>query len=145
MRFFIRTLSMAFRALRRNIMRSVLTTLGIVIGVAAVIAMMEIGQGSSQAVQKTIQSMGANNLLVQPGTATSGRMASVSDKNACRGWLCTWTTGTRSRSSSAFSTCAVVSGVISPCQASVVAHGTIKVPIWASPLASVPAQTANPS
>ncbi|MBV9125875.1 MAG: ABC transporter permease, partial [Planctomycetes bacterium] len=49
-----------------------LTTLGIIIGVAAVIAMMEIGQGSSSAIQKTIASMGANILLVQPGTASSG-------------------------------------------------------------------------
>src|SRR5881394_3699530 len=72
MRFFLRTLRMALNALRRNIMRSALTTLGIVIGIAAVIAMMEIGQGSSTAVQRTIQSMGADNLLVQPGTATSG-------------------------------------------------------------------------
>src|SRR5262245_60016167 len=53
-------------------MRSGLTTLGIVIGVAAVIAMVEIGQGASVAVQETILSMGANNLLIQPGTATSG-------------------------------------------------------------------------
>jgi ABC-type antimicrobial peptide transport system permease subunit len=53
-------------------MRSVLTTLGIIIGIAAVIAMMEIGQGSSSAIKKTIASMGANNLLVQPGTASSG-------------------------------------------------------------------------
>jgi ABC-type lipoprotein release transport system permease subunit len=67
-----RTLRTAFRALRRNKMRSVLTTLGIIIGVAAVIAMTEIGQGSSALVQKTIQSMGANNLLVMPGTASSG-------------------------------------------------------------------------
>src|SRR5436190_23410867 len=72
MRKLYRTLRMALNALRRNIMRSALTTLGIVIGVAAVIAMMEIGQGSSAAVQKTIQSMGADNLLVQPGTAASG-------------------------------------------------------------------------
>jgi ABC-type antimicrobial peptide transport system permease subunit len=53
-------------------MRSALTTLGIVIGVSAVIAMTEIGQGSAIAVQKTIASMGANNLLVMPGTAASG-------------------------------------------------------------------------
>jgi len=45
-------------------MRSVLTTLGIVIGVAAVIAMMEIGQGSTKAVQEVIARMGANNLMV---------------------------------------------------------------------------------
>jgi ABC-type antimicrobial peptide transport system permease subunit len=62
----------ALRALRRNVMRSALTTLGIVIGVSAVIAMTEIGQGSSTAVQKTIASMGANNLMVMPGTAASG-------------------------------------------------------------------------
>jgi ABC-type antimicrobial peptide transport system permease subunit len=49
-----------------------LTTLGIIIGVAAVIAMMEIGEGSSKAIQRTISSMGANNLLVMPGTAASG-------------------------------------------------------------------------
>lgn len=72
MRGFYRTLLMAIKALRRNVMRSALTTLGIVIGVAAVIAMMEIGKGSSTAIQSTIASMGANNLLVQPGTASSG-------------------------------------------------------------------------
>jgi ABC-type antimicrobial peptide transport system permease subunit len=52
-------------------MRALLTTLGIVIGVAAVIAMMEIGAGSSAAIQKSISSMGANVMLVMPGTATS--------------------------------------------------------------------------
>jgi ABC-type antimicrobial peptide transport system permease subunit len=72
MRYLYRTLKMALHALRRNVMRSALTTLGIIIGVAAVIAMTEIGQGSSTAVQKTIQSMGANILLIQPGTASSG-------------------------------------------------------------------------
>src|SRR5712692_4245317 len=72
MKKFYRTLRMAVNALRRNIMRSALTTLGIVIGVSAVIAMMEIGQGSSSAVKQTIASMGANMLLVQPGTASSG-------------------------------------------------------------------------
>ena len=50
-----------------------LTTLGIVIGVGAVIAMMEIGEGSSLAIQKSISSMGANVLLVVPGAvAASG-------------------------------------------------------------------------
>src|SRR4051794_41420700 len=67
-----RTLLTAVNALRRNVLRSALTTLGIIIGVAAVIAMMEIGQGSSTAIRKTIASMGANNLLIQPGTASSG-------------------------------------------------------------------------
>jgi len=67
-----RTWQTALRALRRNPMRAALTTLGIVIGVGAVIAMMEIGKGSSEAIQKSIASMGANNLLIQPGTAASG-------------------------------------------------------------------------
>jgi ABC-type antimicrobial peptide transport system permease subunit len=72
MKSFYRTLRMAVRALRRNVLRSALTTLGIIIGVGAVIAMMEIGQGSSTAIKRTIASMGANNLLIQPGTASSG-------------------------------------------------------------------------
>ena len=72
MKKLFRTVRTAFRALRRNVMRSALTTLGIVIGVSAVIAMTEIGQGSATAVKKTIASMGANNLLVMPGTASSG-------------------------------------------------------------------------
>ena len=68
----IRTIRTATIALRRNLMRAALTTLGIVIGVAAVIAMMEIGKGSSTAIRKTIESMGANNLLIMPGQAASG-------------------------------------------------------------------------
>ena len=68
----LRTFRMALHALRRNVMRAILTTLGIIIGVAAVIAMMEIGNGSSSAIQSTIASMGANNLLIMPGTAASG-------------------------------------------------------------------------
>src|SRR5205085_9625652 len=67
-----RTLKTAFRALRRNVMRAILTTLGIVIGVGAVIAMMEIGHGSSSAIQKTVSSMGANSVMVWPGAAASG-------------------------------------------------------------------------
>ena len=67
-----RTIRTALRALRRNPMRAMLTTLGIIIGVAAVIAMMGIGKGSSTAIQQTISSMGANNLLIHPGTAASG-------------------------------------------------------------------------
>ena len=67
-----RILLASLTALRRNVMRSGLTTLGIVIGVGAVIAMMEIGNGSSAAIQKTIASMGANTLIVLPGAASSG-------------------------------------------------------------------------
>src|SRR5580693_640332 len=62
-----RILATALRALRRNVLRAALTTLGIVIGVAAVIAMMEIGNGSTQAIERTIATMGAYNLLIFPG------------------------------------------------------------------------------
>ncbi len=67
-----RTLRTAMRALRRNPMRAMLTTLGIVIGVGSVIAMMEIGTGSSTAIKDAISSMGANVLIIVPGTAASG-------------------------------------------------------------------------
>jgi hypothetical protein len=67
-----KTVGVALKSLRRNKTRSVLTILGIVIGIAAVIAMMEIGKGSSSSIAKTISSMGANNLLVMPGQAASG-------------------------------------------------------------------------
>jgi len=65
------TAQTAMKALQRNPMRAMLTTLGIVIGVGAVIAMMEIGAGSSTAIQKGITSMGANVLVVTPGAAAT--------------------------------------------------------------------------
>ncbi len=66
------TVRTATNALRRNKMRSALTTLGIIIGVAAVIAMVEISQGSKTALMQTMSTMGANNLLVRSGAASSG-------------------------------------------------------------------------
>jgi ABC-type antimicrobial peptide transport system permease subunit len=71
-----RALRTAAKALRRNPMRAMLTTLGIVIGIGAVIAMLEIGAGSSSAIQKGVASMGANVLLVVPGTVTSSGVSS---------------------------------------------------------------------
>jgi ABC-type antimicrobial peptide transport system permease subunit len=56
----------------RNRMRAALTVLGIVIGVAAVIATLAIGQGARAAVQAQIRNMGANTISVIPGTVTSG-------------------------------------------------------------------------
>ena len=66
------TFRTALSALRRNKMRSALDALGVIIAVAAVIAVAEIGQGSKIALQKTIASMGANILMVQSGAASSG-------------------------------------------------------------------------
>ena len=60
-------LKTALGALRRNVMRTMLTTLGIVIGVAAVITMMEIGNGASIAIQRTMASIGANTLRDHAG------------------------------------------------------------------------------
>ena len=67
----IRVLRTAVNALRRNVMRSILTCLGIIIGVGAVIAMMEIGQGSQGLIESTIARMGADNIIVFPGTASN--------------------------------------------------------------------------
>jgi len=72
------TLRMALHALRRNIMRSTLTILGIVIGVAAVIAMMEIGRGSSSSVEQTIASLGANVIQIDPDESVVSGVSSGS-------------------------------------------------------------------
>jgi ABC-type antimicrobial peptide transport system permease subunit len=70
------TLRMALRALRRNVMRSVLTCLGIIIGIAAVIAMMEIGRGSSNSIEQTIASLGANVIQMDPNDSVVGGVSS---------------------------------------------------------------------
>lgn len=69
---FKRLVHTAYKGLSRNVVRAALTALGIIIGVGAVIAMMEIGKGSASSIQSTISSMGANSLLILPGTASSG-------------------------------------------------------------------------
>ncbi len=66
------TILVAFRAVLRNKMRSFLTTLGIIIGVAAVIAMMAIGAGAKAQVEAAFTAMGTNLLIVMPGSTTSG-------------------------------------------------------------------------
>lgn len=62
----------AMNALRRNKMRSFLTMLGIIIGVASVITMLAIGQGSKKSIEDQISSMGSNMLFVMPGTMRMG-------------------------------------------------------------------------
>ena len=71
MRFFA-TIFVAFRALRRNKLRSVLTALGIIIGVGAVIAMVSIGDGAESQVEAQIASLGQNIILVFAGSANDG-------------------------------------------------------------------------
>jgi putative ABC transport system permease protein len=62
----------ALAAIRANVLRSVLTTLGIIIGVAAVIAMVSLGEGAQQRVQSQIQRMGTNVLTIRPGQQFMG-------------------------------------------------------------------------
>ena len=62
----------SWKALRRNVSRSLLTMLGIIIGVGAVIASMSIGSGAQAAVLKQIESLGANLIIITPGAISSG-------------------------------------------------------------------------
>lgn len=66
------TIRVALTALTRNKVRSFLTTLGVIIGVAAVISMLAIGEGARKRVEQTFTSMGSNLLIVRSGTSTRG-------------------------------------------------------------------------
>ena len=68
------TLRLALRALRRNKLRSFLTALGIIIGVAAVICMVSIGEGAKQRIRTQIESTGTNVVLLFSGSSSSGGM-----------------------------------------------------------------------
>jgi putative ABC transport system permease protein len=61
----------AWRAILGNPLRSILTTLGVIIGVAAVVALTMVGQGSTANITRTLQSLGTNLLTI--GSATGGR------------------------------------------------------------------------
>lgn len=62
----------ALRALANNKLRAFLTMLGIIIGVASVITMLAIGQGSKQSIEKQISEMGSNIIMIHPGSNTKG-------------------------------------------------------------------------
>lgn len=66
------TLTMAIRSLKINKMRSMLTSLGIIIGVSAVIIMLAVGSGASKKIAKDMESMGSNLLMIRSASATSG-------------------------------------------------------------------------
>lgn len=78
-------LSLAIREIRRNILRSGLTTLGVVIGIAAVIAMVSLGEGATKRVTGDIASLGRNLIIVSPGgdhnsgTPTAAPLFDVAD------------------------------------------------------------------
>jgi len=66
----------SFQAVRRNTMRSVLTMLGVLIGVAALMAMVAVGQGASESVRQQIESLGTNLVVVLPGASRAGGVRS---------------------------------------------------------------------
>jgi macrolide transport system ATP-binding/permease protein len=70
--FGLMIIAAAIQALFRNKMRSALTMLGVFIGVAALIAMVAVGQGANEAVRKQIESLGTNLVVVVPGARTTG-------------------------------------------------------------------------
>jgi len=72
----------ALDALWVNRLRSLLTTLGVVIGVAAVIAVVILTQGATTLLNQNLAALGTNTLVIFPGTATSAQSLTVDDANA---------------------------------------------------------------
>ena len=70
--FALMVMAAALQAINRNKMRSSLTMLGVFIGVAALIAMVAVGQGANEAVLKQIESLGTNLVVIVPGATTTG-------------------------------------------------------------------------
>jgi len=68
----VNLIQLALRAIKRNKMRAFLTMLGIIIGVAAVIAMVAIGQGSKQSIQSQLSGMGSNMIVIRPNSNIQG-------------------------------------------------------------------------
>jgi putative ABC transport system permease protein len=73
---FFLDLKSAYKTLLRNKIRSLLTILGIIIGVGSVIATVSIGQGASEAIQSSINAMGSNLLIILPGSSSLGGIKS---------------------------------------------------------------------
>jgi len=82
----LETLRIALRALMRNKTRSSLTSLGIIIGVAAVIAVMAIGEGAKKQIEAQFAAMGTNLLILQPGSSTSSGVRGGSGSSASLTW-----------------------------------------------------------
>ena len=68
----LESLRVALRGLAANKMRSILTMLGIIIGVAAVIALMSMGEGVSASITQQIQGIGSNLVIISPGSTLQG-------------------------------------------------------------------------
>ena len=74
-------LKVAYRSLNRNKLRSFLTMLGIIIGVASVIAMLAIGEGSNQNIKASVASLGTNTIMVYPGNSAMGGVSQGAASN----------------------------------------------------------------
>ncbi|MFA5757454.1 MAG: ABC transporter permease, partial [Smithellaceae bacterium] len=83
---FLSTAKISLRALRANKMRSALTMLGIIIGVAAVITMLAVGRGASNKISEQIATVGSNLIIVLPGSTTASgiRLGSGAFQNLTR-------------------------------------------------------------
>ncbi len=68
----VNLLKIAYRSLNKNKLRVFLTMLGIIIGVASVIAMLAIGQGSKENIQTSMASLGINSVMIFPGSSNQG-------------------------------------------------------------------------
>ena len=77
-------LHIALREIRRNLMRAFLTVLGVIIGVAAVITMVTLGQGTTQAVKNQISNLGSNLVMLRPGMGFGPRSSSAGVPNFTR-------------------------------------------------------------
>jgi putative ABC transport system permease protein len=75
------TFSIALREIRRNLTRSFLTVLGIIIGVAAVITMVTLGEATTQAVKSQISNLGSNLIVLRPGSGFGPRSTSAGVPN----------------------------------------------------------------
>lgn len=76
---FFNLLKIALRALNRNKLRAILTMLGIIIGIAAVICMLAIGQGSKESIKAQISEMGSNMIMIHPGNMQRGGVRQSAD------------------------------------------------------------------
>ena len=77
----------AGRALRANPMRSALTALGVIIGVASVVAMVALGSGAQAQVERSIASLGSNLLIVVPGAMRGGGQQGATESfHGCLHW-----------------------------------------------------------
>lgn len=76
---FLNLFKIAVKALNRNKLRAILTMLGIIIGIAAVICMLAIGQGSKDSIKAQISEMGSNMIMIHPGNMQRGGVRQSAD------------------------------------------------------------------